>query len=47
MKAVALPLTLHDPQAHLCILAGDCDAPEYVRLVEALAQEHSISLIKV
>ena len=34
-------------QAHLCILAGDCDSPEYVRLVEALAQEHSISLIKV
>jgi small subunit ribosomal protein S12e len=34
-------------QAHLCILASDCDSPEYVRLVEALAQEHSISLIKV
>eukprot|EP00283_Hemiselmis_rufescens_P005586 CAMPEP_0173434766 /NCGR_PEP_ID=MMETSP1357-20121228/13376_1 /TAXON_ID=77926 /ORGANISM="Hemiselmis rufescens, Strain PCC563" /LENGTH=142 /DNA_ID=CAMNT_0014399663 /DNA_START=58 /DNA_END=486 /DNA_ORIENTATION=+ len=34
-------------QAHLCILAQDCDSAEYVRLVEALAQEHSISIIKV
>ena len=31
----------------MCILAGDCDSAEYVRLVEAMAQEHSISLIKV
>ena len=34
-------------QAHLCILAQDCDSAEYVRLVEALAQEHSIPIIKV
>mmetsp|Transcript_15619 Transcript_15619/g.24285 ORF Transcript_15619/g.24285 Transcript_15619/m.24285 type:complete len:144 (+) Transcript_15619:663-1094(+) len=34
-------------QAHLCILAQDCDSAEYVRLVEALAQEHSINIIKV
>jgi small subunit ribosomal protein S12e len=34
-------------QAHLCILAQDCDSAEYVRLVEALAQEHSIDIIKV
>lgn len=33
-------------QAHLCILATDCDSAEYVRLVEALAQEHSINIIK-
>ncbi len=33
-------------QAHLCILASDCDSAEYVRLVEALAQEHSINIIK-
>merc|ERR1712070_614176 len=33
--------------AHLCILAQDCDSAEYVRLVEALAQEHSIPIIKV
>jgi hypothetical protein len=25
----------------------DCDSAEYVRLVEALAQEHSINIIKV
>merc|ERR1712216_606389 len=31
--------------AHLCILAQDCDSAEYVRLVEALAQEHSIPII--
>merc|ERR1712216_634919 len=33
--------------AHLCIRAQDCDSAEYVRLVEALAQEHSIPIIKV
>merc|ERR1712070_1250929 len=33
--------------AHLCILAQDCDSAEYARLVEALAQEHSIPIIKV
>merc|ERR1712216_172193 len=33
--------------AHLCILAQDCDSAEYVRLVGALAQEHSIPIIKV
>jgi small subunit ribosomal protein S12e len=31
----------------LCILAQDCDSAEYVRLVEALAAEHKIDLIKV
>ena len=44
MKITLHPLVF---QAHLCILAQDCDSAEYVRLVEALAQEHSINLIKV
>mmetsp|Transcript_8727 Transcript_8727/g.29117 ORF Transcript_8727/g.29117 Transcript_8727/m.29117 type:complete len:161 (+) Transcript_8727:274-756(+) len=34
-------------QAHLCILAQDCDSAEYVRLVEALAQESGIKIVKV
>jgi small subunit ribosomal protein S12e len=34
-------------QAHLCILAQDCDSAEYVRLVEALAEEHSIPILRV
>ena len=34
-------------QAHLCVLAGNCEAPEYTRLIEALCDEHDIKLIKV
>ena len=34
-------------QAHLCILANNCDEAMYVKLVEALCQEHDIYLIKV
>mmetsp|Transcript_96387 Transcript_96387/g.133675 ORF Transcript_96387/g.133675 Transcript_96387/m.133675 type:complete len:145 (-) Transcript_96387:55-489(-) len=34
-------------QAHLCVLATNCDEPAYVRLVEALCQEHQINLMKV
>ncbi|KAK2143306.1 hypothetical protein LSH36_855g01165 [Paralvinella palmiformis] len=34
-------------QAHLCILANNCDEPMYVKLVEALCAEHGINLIKV
>ncbi|KAI9007138.1 40S ribosomal protein S12 [Gaertneriomyces semiglobifer] len=34
-------------QAHLCVLAENCDEKEYVRLVEALCAEHNINLIKV
>merc|ERR1719334_2646522 len=34
-------------QAHLCLLAKNCDQPEYVRLIEALCNEHNIALLKV
>ena len=33
--------------AHLCVLASDCDEPEYTRLVEALCADHEINLLKV
>ncbi|XP_059520784.1 small ribosomal subunit protein eS12-like [Myotis daubentonii] len=33
-------------QAHLCVLASNCDEPMYVQLVEALCAEHQINLIK-
>ena len=34
-------------QAHLCVLASNCDEPMYVKLMEALCAEHQINLIKV
>jgi small subunit ribosomal protein S12e len=34
-------------QALLCVLSESCDEPSYVKLIEALCQEHSINLIKV
>merc|ERR1712216_863367 len=38
---------LDNRSAQLCVLAGNCNEPAYVKLVEALCQEHSINLIKV
>eukprot|EP00178_Gracilaria_changii_P019614 TRINITY_DN56812_c0_g1_i1.p1 TRINITY_DN56812_c0_g1~~TRINITY_DN56812_c0_g1_i1.p1 ORF type:complete len:145 (-),score=32.88 TRINITY_DN56812_c0_g1_i1:41-475(-) len=34
-------------QAHLCVLAANCDEPNYVALVRALCDEHEVKLIKV
>ena len=34
-------------QAHLCVLAGNVDEPNYVALVRALCDEHEVKLIKV
>ena len=38
--------TLDKRQAHLCVLASNCDEPVYVKSVEALCAEHQINLIK-
>ena len=34
-------------QAHLCVLATNCEEAMYIKLVEALCQEHGIPLLKV
>ncbi|KAF3784036.1 40S ribosomal protein S12 [Nymphaea thermarum] len=33
--------------AQLCVLAEDCDQPDYVKLVRALCADHNVSLISV
>lgn len=39
--------TLDKRQAHLCVLNEACTEAEYVKLIEALCNEHKINLIKV
>lgn len=34
-------------EAHLAILASDCDEPAYTRLITALCKQHNINLLKV
>jgi len=34
-------------QAHLCVLASNCNEAAYTKLVEALCSEHGINLLKV
>jgi small subunit ribosomal protein S12e len=33
--------------AQLCVLAEDCDQPDYVKLVKALCSEHNVHLVTV
>ncbi|XP_031106010.1 40S ribosomal protein S12-like [Ipomoea triloba] len=33
--------------AQLCVLAEDCDQPDYVKLVKALCNDHNVNLITV
>ncbi|KAL3342269.1 hypothetical protein AABB24_026340 [Solanum stoloniferum] len=33
--------------AQLCVLAEDCDQPDYVKLVKALCADHNVSLVTV
>ncbi|CAO1634686.1 unnamed protein product [Sympodiomycopsis kandeliae] len=34
-------------QAHLCVLVETCSEQEYIKLIEALCNEHKIDLLKV
>ena len=38
---------LERKRAHLCVLAGNCDEPNYVKLITALCDERGVKLIKV
>jgi small subunit ribosomal protein S12e len=34
-------------QAQLCVLADDCDQPDYAKLIKALAAEYNVSVLSV
>ena len=34
-------------QGQLCVLAEDCNQPDYKKLIEALCAEHNVSLLAV
>ena len=32
--------------AHLCVIADDCDQPDYVKLVKALCADHNVKVLR-
>ena len=40
-------IELGNQHARLCVLAEDCNQPDYTKLIEALCHEHNVSLISV
>ncbi|MBA0827480.1 hypothetical protein Goarm_012259 [Gossypium armourianum] len=32
--------------AHLCVIADDCDQPDYVKLVKALCADHNVKMLR-
>lgn len=46
-SAISVLAVIFRRQAHMCVLANNCDEAMYVKLVEALCAEHGIDLIKV
>lgn len=47
LRSCISPIAPIRRQALLCVLAKDCSEAGYVRLVEALCNEHQIKLLKV
>ncbi|KAM0852274.1 hypothetical protein ACQ4PT_051859 [Festuca glaucescens] len=45
LREVAKAIEKH--VAQLCVLAEDCDQPDYVKLVKALCAEHNVHLVTV
>lgn len=45
LHEVAKSIEKHSAQ--LCVLAEDCDQPDYVKLVKALCADHNVHLITV
>ncbi|KAG2323916.1 hypothetical protein Bca52824_006644 [Brassica carinata] len=42
-----MDLLLRSAVAQLCVLAEDCNQPDYVKLVKALCADHNINLLTV
>ncbi|KAB2019464.1 hypothetical protein ERO13_D08G273200v2 [Gossypium hirsutum] len=38
--------TIEKHNAHLCVIADDCDQPDYVKLVKALCADHNVKMLR-
>jgi ribosomal protein L7Ae-like RNA K-turn-binding protein len=45
LREVAKAIEKH--VAQICVLAEDCDQPDYVKLIKALCVEHNVHLVTV